>query len=734
MNDRRERRILAANDAIDLVGRSTELSALSDLARGDASIIFSGPPGSGVSELLKQTYDRLFHTQTKIIPFYFSLSFFNEPVESEARRFLNQFLLQTVAFRRREPAIMNWLPDLPEIAELALPADTHWVERLVQGVETSGRGDDRSSSLSYFLTAPLRAAAAGAPSLVMIDDCHAAAYSETADLVFRSMRKALEHSGVPSVFAGRRRFNFGTGGGRRINIERLDLLDASIAVELQADRYAVKITDETRDLIANQFGGNCVYIRQLLEAAAERRTDLDSFLSVQKLYAHEVFGGRIRGHLDTTIDRIVPDRAVQPTLLSFIREGSLAGPRQLALGSWLKNTALGEEAFGRLIEKLNLEELINLNGSRIESVTADPVVNDYVSVRVRLEVTGEHRAVVFGQSVASFLKRAPRMMAEWYRRRAAIGLRDLLARFALQQVPLAALDYGVFADHYKGLPDEEVTTGLRADEASIQLPQIVYTANADDLYEPIGELTDSDRSAIALGFQEGKYSDEDEIVWIVAEIDSKLEAAADVADFWCDRLEVVALMCEFTNFQLWLIAPEGFNAEALEVLRSRRAFGSSRRQVGFLKALVTTGEPAAQEAADEYEVVVPMDDESELIAAYALEEIARRHNVTAKAINQIKTALIEASINASEHSLSPDRKIRQKFRVEEDKIVVTISNRGLRLADSKGPGNEISGARSDRRGWGLKLIEKLMDEVVVHQTDDGTSISMTKYLDAEVVA
>ncbi len=299
----------------------------------------------------------------------------------------------------------------------------------------------------------------------------------------------------------------------------------------------------------------------------------------------------------------------------------------------------------------------------------------------------------------------------------------------------AALDYGIFAEHYKGLPDEEIMTGLRADEASVRLPQVVFTANADDLYEPIGELAESDRSAIALGFQEGRYSDDDEIVWIVAEIDSKLEATSDVADFWCDRLEMVALMCNFANFRLWLIAPEGFTSDAVDVLRHRGAFGSSRRQVGFLKTFVTMDDLETPDVADEYEVVVPMDDESELIAAYALEEIARRHHVSPKAINQIKTALIEASINAMEHSLSPDRRIRQKFRVEEDKIIVTISNRGLRLADrNRVDSDQVSGGTSVRRGWGLKLIEKLMDEVEVHQTDDGTSISMTKYLDAETVA
>jgi anti-sigma regulatory factor (Ser/Thr protein kinase) len=33
-----------------------------------------------------------------------------------------------------------------------------------------------------------------------------------------------------------------------------------------------------------------------------------------------------------------------------------------------------------------------------------------------------------------------------------------------------------------------------------------------------------------------------------------------------------------------------------------------------------------------------------------------------------------------------------------------------------------------RRGWGLKLMKTLMDEVHFEETDDGTSISMTKYL------
>jgi serine/threonine-protein kinase RsbW len=120
-----------------------------------------------------------------------------------------------------------------------------------------------------------------------------------------------------------------------------------------------------------------------------------------------------------------------------------------------------------------------------------------------------------------------------------------------------------------------------------------------------------------------------------------------------------------------------------------------------------------------------MGDDTELIAAYAVEELARRHSFETKAINQIKTALVEACINATEHSNSPDRKIYQKFNVEDDKITITISNRGLRF---KGKETKEITPDEGRRGWGLKLMKSLMDEVKFEQVDDGTKISLVKYL------
>ena len=184
---------------------------------------------------------------------------------------------------------------------------------------------------------------------------------------------------------------------------------------------------------------------------------------------------------------------------------------------------------------------------------------------------------------------------------------------------------------------------------------------------------------------------------------------------------------------IWLISNEGFSEDASRLLARHDAFGSSRQQLELLGArisdapvssVVHTGE------ANEFLVVVPMGEDNELIAASTAEQIAKRLTFRPEAINQIKTAIVEACINASEHSFSPDRKIYQRFRVESDRLVVTISSRGVVPTNLNGASghSETNEAAEARRGWGLKLIRTLMDEVEFERVDDGTSLRMTKYL------
>jgi serine/threonine-protein kinase RsbW len=209
---------------------------------------------------------------------------------------------------------------------------------------------------------------------------------------------------------------------------------------------------------------------------------------------------------------------------------------------------------------------------------------------------------------------------------------------------------------------------------------------------------------------------------------------------WCDRLADLARQSGFLRTQLWLVANEGFSAEAIGLLRELNAYGSSQQQFELLSARLSGGVGASQQSddANEFALILPMGSDNELLAATTVEQVARRLNFSPEAINQIKTAIVEACINATEHSLSPDRKIYQRFRVESDRLVITISSRGIVPPDIQGhlearPREEIRRDENDdqaeqRRGWGLKLIKTLMDEVEFERVDEGTSLRMTKYL------
>lgn len=728
-------KILGTIPASDHIGRAREIDALLRHAarrnRSSALLLLSAP-GLGVSEILRQTYDRLFLAQDETIPIYFSLKKSNKTAMEIAIRFVQTFLRQTVAFRRKDARILDFAGDLDELSRLAVPSDGLWIDRLIETLSGENPSDERAFVRNCF-GAPLRALASGARSFVMIDDVDAAESG-----LIEEIKEIFAGAEIPFVLAGKRRFVLTaaqTGNTRLddaeiLRVEPLAFGDAGILAESLSQKYDVKINEQTRDLIAVQFDGNPAFINFLFAAAAEKGTNLDSFQRVEQTYADEIFGGRIAKFYDSVFDEISPDVETQKNIVRLLHDALTTKKEKVPVDVWKKRSGLSDDDFHRAIAYLNTHEIIRLTSNLVEAMSENAALSDYLRGRFRLESAGENRALVVGEFLGESLKRAPQTMAKFYRRSSAIGLRELLSVFDCQETPVALLDYAKFKEKYKGAGEAEILENLSGETERIVLPQIVYTAHTVAFYPALEQVTEKERSAVALGFEESKYTEEDETVWIAAEIDSKLEAPAELTEFWCDRLEMVALTCDFPKYKLWLIAPEGFSPEALEILDARDALGSSRKQVDLLVNFLNAQDLLNEKPkADEYEMIIPMGEDTEMIAAHAVEEIARRHHFPAKAITQIKTALVEACINAAEHSRSPDRKIYLKFAVDEAKIVVTVSNRGLRLTDKNA--QEIA-PDAGRRGAGLKLMRMWMDEVKIEQVDDGTRILMTKYLKANL--
>ncbi|MGB7202049.1 MAG: ATP-binding protein [Pyrinomonadaceae bacterium] len=714
------KKIFARCGQADFVGRDAELQRISNHAiSGASALTLLSAPSAGASELLRQIYDRLFVEQTDIIPFYFEFKPIDESANAAALRFLKEFLLQTVAFRRRDIGIIDASPEICEVAELAVPSDGYWIDRLIESCHSDSRLNNDASVIKNCLSAPLRAAANGTRSLVMIDSLDVAFRLDGGDALFDDIRDIATKAEIPFVLAGKRRPLHGCLSFESTRVEQLAFDDAIKLIESLSAKMRVDINDQTRDLIAVQTGGVAGYIVSLFHAAAEQDIDLATFNQVAQVYTDEIFGGRTGKKLDKSLSVIAGDAPTRHSILRLLAETATAESGSVSIDYWKKQISTSAVSLGEILTPLHDHEIINLASGHV-AIGPHRVVHDFINSRVRMEIDDQPRALAVGESLAANIKAAPMLMARHYRRNAALGLREFLTTLNGQKVAAFLIDYGSYKSVFKGEEADKILKAAEEETDKIALPKIVYSAHASAVYPRLDEVCEPERAAIAIG-----TSEDEKIVLLAAEIDSKLEASVETTSFWCDRLEMVAAECGLENYRLWLIAPEGFADAALALLSERKSYGSSRKQIELLaKVLGTQINSADRSDAHEYNITVPMGEDTELIAAHTIEEIARRHNVPQKTINQIKTALVEACINATEHSMSPDRKIHQSVRVDADKITITISNRGVRLEDKKQVEQPDDSAR---RGWGLRLMRQLMDDVQIEQTDDGTRITLVKF-------
>lgn len=738
-----QQRILASINRDDFVGRDAVLqeivrqaSPVSD-RRG---LVLLAAPGVGAGELLRQAYDQLFLRRGDPVPFHFACKQSDGSPAETARRFFQSFLQQFVAYRRVDPSLCEAPLSFHDLLELALPGDYALVTELVEGFERERAANDAREFVRFCLNSPQRLSVGGRRIFHLINLVGLTAAKDDLTLAHEIASAATRSSGSFALAGLRRQIgnvlhgaDDGSETGVNVHLEALNDEAARRLVEAVARRYEIDSNEPTRDLIVQQLNASPFFINELFRAARETKTPLTSFLNCQRLYVDELMGGKIHRHFSRILDQVAPQAQTRKTLLRVLYESATGETHKASLWAWKKRLGVDAGEFERIIDGLHVHELANSSAAFIE-VNADSYVwMDYLRSHYRVEVAGEARALIVATTLLDSLKRAPQTMARKYRRETALGLRELISYFNCQSLPASLFHYDRFATAYKGADTEAVDADLDLESDLIRLPQIVYATGCSAYTAAI--QCESERCAVAHGFEAADYTDENEVVWLAAEVDAKLEAGRELTEEWCNRLTQLARECGFQKVRLWLVSPEGFSPEACELLNEREAYGSSRRQVELLTARLKS-ETESEEAgrADEYEMVIPMGDDTELIAAHAVEQIARRVNFRPEAINQIKTALIEACINAAEHSLSPDRKIYQRFRLENDKLVVTVASRGVVPENlARENGHEVRGTEEkedakSRRGWGLKLIQTLMDEVEFERVDDGTQLRMTKYI------
>ena len=132
------------------------------------------------------------------------------------------------------------------------------------------------------------------------------------------------------------------------------------------------------------------------------------------------------------------------------------------------------------------------------------------------------------------------------------------------------------------------------------------------------------------------------------------------------------------------------------------------------------------------ELTLPMVPDIEIAAARAAGNLARELGMPGERVDEMAHAMIEACINAREHSGSADRRIYVRIlgtSLGEDNaridIWITDHGRGFDVKEARSRRQKLGAVH--KRGWGLQIIEAHMDDVAITTSDEGTTIHMVKF-------
>ncbi len=130
---------------------------------------------------------------------------------------------------------------------------------------------------------------------------------------------------------------------------------------------------------------------------------------------------------------------------------------------------------------------------------------------------------------------------------------------------------------------------------------------------------------------------------------------------------------------------------------------------------------------DNVELYLPSVLGYEKIARRAAEALAEQMDFNEDRIENLKTAVAEACVNAIEHgnNLQRSESVAVHMTVSPDKLEVRVADIGFQAVPDELP----APGSGDMRGWGMYFIKSLVDEMVITKLPDGgNEVRMTLYL------
>jgi len=134
----------------------------------------------------------------------------------------------------------------------------------------------------------------------------------------------------------------------------------------------------------------------------------------------------------------------------------------------------------------------------------------------------------------------------------------------------------------------------------------------------------------------------------------------------------------------------------------------------------------------EVRLTLPMMPDMEIEASETATSMAEAMSMSPDKIDEVRMAVVEACINAIEHSHSKDRQVHLTFEVlgkgHPRVLRITVRDHGIGFDPNtlENPTIEDKLKAERKRGWGLKIIHGLMDDVEIRSGVQGTTLVMSK--------